>query len=92
MSIEYDMKTNKRPNISKDMQPGDILHIGTEDEIIFSVVKVNKSEFLFKQTGIDASYIHSRGVMNQKIMDFDERNNAFYIVVEGDLDMDEKVK
>ncbi|MEA3295428.1 MAG: hypothetical protein U9P81_10795 [Euryarchaeota archaeon] len=92
MSIEYDMKTNKRPNITKDMQLGDILHIGTEDEIVFSVVKVNKSEFLFKQTGIDASYIHSRGVMNQKIMDFDERNNAFYIVVEGDLDMDEKVK
>jgi hypothetical protein len=85
MSIEYGVKTKKRPNITKDMKQGDILHVGTGEKLIFSVVKINKSEYLFIHAGVDASYIHSRGVMNQKIMDFEERNDAFFVVVEGDL-------
>jgi hypothetical protein len=87
MNTEYGIKTKKRPNLVKDMKPGDILHIGTEDKgEIFSVIKVGKIEYLLKQTDHDLSYGHSRGVINQKIMDFAEKYDAYYIIEEGNIE------
>lgn len=87
MSIEYGIKITKRPNLMKDMKPGDILHICTEDKgEIFTVTKVGNKEFILKQTGHDIAYAHSRGVINQKIMDFEEKYNVYFIVEEGDIE------
>ena len=87
MNTKYGIKTKKRPNLIKDLQQGDILQVGTDQEVIFTVVKIDNSEYLFIQTGVDASYIHSRGVMNQKIMDFEERNDAYFLILKGDSEI-----
>ena len=87
MNTEYGIKTNNRPNLVKDLKPGDILHIGTEEKgEIFTVIKIGNKEYVLKQTDHDLAYAHSRGVMNQKIMDFDEKYDAYYIIEDGDID------
>lgn len=86
MSVEYGVKTKNRPNIVKDMESGDMLHIGVEGgEVIFSVIKVGDREYVLQQTGHDSAYAHSRGVINQKIMDFAEKYDAYYIITKEDL-------
>ncbi|MDF1557963.1 MAG: hypothetical protein P1P80_07290 [ANME-2 cluster archaeon] len=86
MSVEYDVKTKNRPNIVKDMESGDVLHIGVEGgEDIFTVIKVGDREYVLQQSGHDAAYAHSRGVINQKIMDFAEKYDAYYLITKGDL-------
>ncbi|MCL7476401.1 MAG: hypothetical protein M8352_10230 [ANME-2 cluster archaeon] len=86
MSIEYGVKTKNRPNIVKDLESGDVLHIGVGDgEDIFTVIKVGNNEYVLQQSGHDAAYAHSRGVINQKIMDFAERYDAYYLVTKEDL-------
>ncbi|MCL7413889.1 MAG: hypothetical protein M8353_09780 [ANME-2 cluster archaeon] len=86
MSIEYGVKTKNRPNIVKDLESGDVLHIGVEGgEEIFSVIKVGNNEYVLHQSDHEAAYAHSRGVVNQKIMDFAERYDAYYIVTKEDL-------
>jgi hypothetical protein len=94
MSIEYGVKTNKRPNLVKDLVPGDILQVGSEEHgDVFKVVKINNKEYLFQQKNTEAAYANteaayafSRGVMNQKIMDFDGLYDAYYIVTHEDLE------
>ena len=87
MNTEYGIKSNKRPNLVKDLKPGDILHIGTEEKgEIFTVIKIGNKEYVLKQTDHDLAYAHSRGVINQKIMDFDEKYDAYYIIEDGDID------
>lgn len=87
MSIEYGIKTKKRPDLKKDMSPGDILHIYTEDKgEIFTVTKVGNREFILKQSNHDVAYAHSRGVINQKIMDFEQRFDTYYIITEGNIE------
>jgi hypothetical protein len=91
MNIEYGVKTKKRPNIAKEMKNGDVLHVGTEDKgEVFLVAKVGKSEFIFQQIGNDTAYAYSRGVVNQKIMDFDERYDVYYIITQEDLGLEEE--
>lgn len=86
MSIEYGVKTKNRPNIVKDMESGDVLHVGVEGgEDIFTVIKVGDREYVLQQSGHGAAYAHSRGVVNQKIMDFDEKYDAYYIITKEDL-------
>ena len=87
MNTEYGIKTKKRPNLVKDLKPGDILHIGTEDKgEIFTVIKIGNKEYILKQTDHDLVFAHSRGVMNQKIMDFEERYDVYFIVEDGDIE------
>ncbi len=87
MNIEYGVKTNKRPNLVKDLVPGDILQVGSEENgDVFKVVKINNKEYLFQQKNTEAAYAFSRGVMNQKIMDFDGLYDAYYIVTHEDLE------
>jgi len=86
MSIEYGVKTKTRPNLVKDLVPGDILQVGSEENgDVFKVVKINNKEYLF-QKNTEAAYAYSRGVMNQKIMDFDVLYDAYYIVTHEDLE------
>ena len=50
MSIEYGVKTKTRPNLVKDLLPGDILQVGSEENgDVFKVVKINNKEYLFQQ-------------------------------------------
>jgi hypothetical protein len=87
MNTEYGIKTKKRPNLVKDLKPGDILHICTEDKgEIFNVIKIGNKEYVLKQSDHDLAYAHSRGVINQKIMDFEEKYDTYYIVEEGDIE------
>ncbi|NIA03300.1 MAG: hypothetical protein GWP12_02010, partial [Nitrospirae bacterium] len=87
MDTEYGIKTKKRPNLVKDLKPGDILHIGTEDKgEIFAVMKIGNKEYVLKQSDHELAYAHSRGVINQKIMDFDEKYDAYFLIEEGDLE------
>lgn len=86
MGIKYGEKTKNRPNITKDMEPGDILHVCTEDKgEIFLVTKIGDKEFILKQADHEVAYAHSRGVINQKILDFDEKHDAYYYITEGDM-------
>ena len=74
----------------KDMRNGDVLHVGTEDKgEVFMVAKISNTEYLFQQIGHDTAYAYSRGVMNQKIMDFAERYDSFYYITQIDLDKEE---
>jgi hypothetical protein len=87
MSTEYGVKTKTRPNLVKDLVPGDILLVGSEENgDVFKVAKINNKEFLFQQKNTEVAYAHSRGVMNQKIMDFDVLYDAYYIVTHEDLE------
>ncbi len=87
MSIEYGVKTKERPNLVKDLVPGDILQVGSEENgDVFKVVKINNKEYIFQQKNTEAGYAFSRGVMNQKIMDFDGLYDAYYIVTHQDLE------
>ncbi len=87
MSIEYGVKTKTRPNLVKDLVPGDILLIGSEENgDVFKVAKVNNKEYVFQQINTEAAYAYSRGVMNQKIMDFDVLYDTYYIVTHEDLE------
>ena len=87
MNTEYGVKTKKRPNLKKDMKDGDVLHVGTQETgEVFWVVKVSNTEFLFQQIGHETTYAYSRGVMNQKIMDFAERYEAYYMITHEDLE------
>jgi hypothetical protein len=87
MSIEYGVKTKTRPNLVKDLVPGDILQVGSEENgDVFKVVKINNKEYLFQQINTEAAYAYSRGVMNQKIMDFDVLYDTYYIVTHEDLE------
>ncbi len=87
MSTEYGVKTKTRPNLVKDLVPGDILQVGSEENgDVFKVVKINNKEYLFQQINTEAAYAYSRGVMNQKIMDFDVLYDAYYIVTHEDLE------
>ncbi len=87
MSIEYGVKTKTRPNLVKDLVPGDILLVGSEENgDVFKVVKINNKEYLFQQINTEAAYAYSRGVMNQKIMDFDVLYDTYYIVTHEDLE------
>jgi len=87
MSLEYGVKMKTRPNLVKDMVPGDILQVGSEENgDVFKVAKVNNKEYIFQQKNTEAAYAYSRGVMNQKIMDFDVLYDAYYIVTHEDLE------
>lgn len=87
MSIEYGAKTKTRPNLVKDLVPGDVLLIGSEEKgDVFKVAKVSNKEYIFQQIKTEVAYVHSRGVMNQKIMDFDELYDAYYIVTHEDFE------
>jgi len=87
MSIEYGIKMKTRPNLVKDLVPGDILQVGSEENgDVFKVVKIHNKEYLFQQINTEAAYAYSRGVMNQKIMDFDVLYDAYYIVTHEDLE------
>ena len=86
MNIEYGVKMKTRPNLVKDLIPGDILLVGSEENgDVFKVAKVN-NEYIFQQKNTEAAYAYSRGVMNQKIMDFDVLYDAYYIVTHEDLE------
>jgi len=87
MNIEYGIKMKTRPNLVKDLVPGDILLVGSEENgDVFNVAKVNNKEYIFQQKNTEAAYAYSRGVMNQKIMDFDVLYDAYYIVTHEDLE------
>jgi len=87
MNIEYGVKMKTRPNLVKDLVPGDILQVGSEENgDVFKVAKVNNKEYIFQQKNTEAAYAYSRGVMNQKIMDFDVLYDAYYIVTHEDLE------
>jgi hypothetical protein len=86
MNIEYGVKTKKRPNLVKDLVPGDILQVGSEENgDVFKVAKVNNKEYVFQQKNSDNACVYSRGVMNQKIMDFDVLYDTYYIVTHEDF-------
>jgi hypothetical protein len=87
MSIEYDIKTKKRPNLVKDLVPGDILVVGSEEKgDVFKVAKVSNKEYIFQQINSENACAYSRGVMNQKIMDFDALYDTYYIVTHEDFE------
>lgn len=87
MSMGYNVKTKERPNLARDLQPGDTLHIGTEEGgEIFTVTKISDREYLFIQCGHETGYVYSRGVVNQKIMDFDSHCDALYMKTKGNLE------
>ncbi len=86
MNIEYGVKMKTRPNLVKDLVSGDVLLVGSEENgDVFKVAKVN-NEYIFQQKNTEAAYAYSRGVMNQKIMDFDVLYDAYYIVTHEDLE------
>ena len=87
MSIEYGVKMKTRPNLVKDLVPGDILLVGSEENgDVFKLAKVSNKEYIFQQINTEAAYAYSRGVMNQKIMDFDVLYDAYYIVTHEDFE------
>jgi len=87
MSIEYGIKTKTRPNLVKDLVPGDIILVGSEENgDVFKVAKVNNKEYLFQQKDTEVNYVYSRGVMNQKIMDFDDLYDTYYIITHEDIE------
>ncbi len=86
MNIEYGVKMKTRPNLVKDLVSGDVLLVGSEENgDVFKVAKVN-NEYIFQQKNTEVAYAYSRGVMNQKIMDFDVLYDAYYIVTHEDLE------
>ncbi len=87
MNIEYGVKIKTRPNLVKDLVPGDILQVGSEESgDVFEVAKINNKEYIFQQKNSNNACVYSRGVMNQKIMDFDALYDTYYIVTHKDLE------
>ncbi|MBU4220118.1 MAG: hypothetical protein KKA10_00585 [Euryarchaeota archaeon] len=69
-------KTNVRPNI-KNLNIGDILHVGTEEKgEIFKVTKLGENTFILDQGGDLREY--GRAVMAKNIFGFAEKYKALY--------------
>lgn len=69
-------KTTKRPNL-KDLDIGEILHVGTEDKgEVFKVTKLGENTFILDQGGELREY--GRAVMGKNIFTFAERHKAIY--------------
>jgi hypothetical protein len=69
-------KTTVRPNI-KDLEIGDILHVGTEERgEIFKVTKLGENTFIYDQGGDLKEY--GRSVMAKNIFGFAEKYKALY--------------
>jgi hypothetical protein len=69
-------KTTVRPKI-KDLEIGDILHVGTEERgEIFKVTKLGENTFIYDQGGDLKEY--GRSVMAKNIFGFAEKYKALY--------------
>ncbi len=75
-------KTTVRPNL-KDLEIGEILHVGTEDKgEIFSVTKLGENTYILDQGGELREY--GRAVMAKNIYEFAGRYKAVFWITKDE--------